>query len=321
MSTLPPSSTPPPATPDGEPGETRCGFITLVGRPNVGKSTLLNRMLGQKIAITSARPQTTRNRIPGVLTRDDAQIVFIDTPGIHRAGRALNRFMNEVATSAIGDTDAVALIVEAGLSADGDVGVSEVAKEIIAETAQANKPAYLIINKIDRLQREQLLPVIDAWQSEHAFTEIIPVSALKGHNVDHLVDVFARALPAGPHMYPPDALTDLPERFIAAEIIREKIFRTLKQEVPYSVAVTIESWRDLLQQSRCDINAIIHVERDSQKGIVIGKGGSMIKHIGTQARKELERLLDTQVNLSLFVRVDAGWTRSVSSLRKMGYEK
>jgi GTP-binding protein Era len=330
LSTTPPESPTPASTPPGRPiapstsaetGPTRCGFITLVGRPNVGKSTLLNRMLGQKIAITSARPQTTRNRIPGVLTRDDSQMVFIDTPGIHRAGRALNRFMNDVATSAIGDTDAVALIVEAGLSADGDVGVSEVAREIIAETAKANKPAYLVINKIDRLQREQLLPVIDAWRTEHDFTEIIPVSALKGQNVDHLVDVFAKSLPNGPHMYPADALTDLPERFIAAEIIREKIFRTLKQEVPYSVAVTIESWRDLLQQSRCDINAIIHVERDSQKGIVIGKGGQMIKHIGIQARSELERLLDTQVNLSLFVRVDEGWTRSASSLRKMGYER
>lgn len=302
-----------------EPGDTRCGFITLVGRPNVGKSTLLNRMLGQKIAITSSRPQTTRNRIPGVLTRDDAQLVFIDTPGIHRAGRALNRFMNDVATNAIGDTDAVALIVEAGLSTDGDVGVSEVAKEIIAETARANKPAYLVINKIDRLKREQLLPIIDAWRVEHDFTDIIPVSALKGDNVDHLVDLFARSVPAGPHMYPPDALTDLPERFIAAEIIREKVFRSLAQEVPYSVAVTVESWSDMHEQSRCDINAIIHVERDSQKGIVIGRGGSMIKQIGTQARQELERLLDTQVNLKLFVRVDAGWTRSASSLRKMGY--
>jgi GTP-binding protein Era len=300
---------------------TRCGFITLVGRPNVGKSTLLNRMLGQKIAITSSRPQTTRNRIPGVLTRNDAQLIFIDTPGIHRAGRALNRFMNEVAQSAIFDTDAVALIIEAGVSTDGNVGVSEVAREIIAQTKAANKPAYLIINKIDRMPREQLLPVIDTWQREHAFTEIVPVSALKGHNVDRLVDLFASAVPEGPPLYPADALTDLPERFIAAEIIREKVFRSLSQEVPYSVAVTIESWRDLHTQARCDINAIIHVERDSQKGIVIGKGGRMIKQIGTQARQELERLLDVQVNLSLFVRVDAGWTRSAASLRKMGYEQ
>lgn len=300
---------------------TRCGFITLVGRPNVGKSTLLNRMLGQKIAITSSRPQTTRNRIPGVLTRDDAQLIFIDTPGIHRAGRALNRFMNEVAQGAIGDTDAVALIVEAGVSGDGSVGVSEVAREIIAQTKQAGKPAYLVLNKIDRLQREQLLPIIDTWRQEHDFTEIVPVSALKGQNVDRLVDLFAGAVPEGPMLYPADALTDLPERFIAAEIVREKVFRSLSQEVPYSVAVTIESWRDLHRQARCDINAIIHVERDSQKGIVIGKGGRMIKQIGTQARQELERLLDVQVNLSLFVRVDAGWTRSDASLRKMGYEK
>lgn len=306
---------------DTSPPPGRCGFITLVGRPNVGKSTLLNRMLGQKIAITSSRPQTTRNRIPGVLTRDDAQIIFIDTPGIHRAGRALNQFMNEVAQSAIFDTDAVALLIEAGVAPDGSVGISDVARDIVEKTKAAGKPAFLIVNKIDRIQRDQLLPIIDAWRQLHDFTEIVPISATKGDNVDRLVDLFAAAVPEGPPLYPADALTDLPERFLAAEIVREKLFRALSQEVPYSIAVTIESWRDLHRQGRVDIQAIIHVERDSQKGIVIGKGGRMIKQIGVQARKALEQLLDCQVNLALFVRVDAGWTRSVASLRKMGYEQ
>ncbi len=298
----------------------RSGFVTLVGRPNVGKSTLLNRLLGQKVAITSHRPQTTRNRIPGVVTRPGAQIVFVDTPGIHKARRALNQHMVDVATGALWDTDAVALLVEAGVGPELQVGVAETVNDLLGHLRGLDKPVYLVINKIDRLPRPQLLPIIDAYQQLFDFAEILPVSALKGEGVAHLLDVLAAALPEGPALYPEDALTDLTERFIAAELVREKLFRQLGQEVPYSVAVTIEAWRDLSSSGRVEIDAIIHVERDSQKGIVIGKGGQMLKQIGVAARKDLERLLDAQVHLSLFVRVEKAWTRTPGSLRKLGYE-
>lgn len=299
----------------------RCGFVTLVGRPNVGKSTLLNRMLGQKVAITSSRPQTTRNRIPGVLTRDDAQIVFIDTPGIHHARRALNTYMVEVAQGALFDTDALALLVEAGIGPDFEVGVGRITEEILGQLTDFAKPVFLVVNKADRVHRDHLLPIIERYAELYDFAGIVPVSALNGDGVDHLVDAFAAVVPEGPALYPADALTDLPERFIAAETVREKLFRSLTKELPYSIAVTIEQWRDRTEGAGCvDIEAVIHVERDSQKGIVIGKGGSMLKKVGTQARQDLERLLGTKVNLKLFVRVERSWTRAPGSLRKLGYE-
>ena len=290
----------------------------------MGKSTLLNRVLGEKLAITSQRPQTTRNRIPGVLTRPDAQVVFIDTPGIHEARRALNAYMVGVAQGAIGDTDAVALLVEAGVGPEMEVAVGRTTLEVLESLRGLAQPVFLVLNKIDRLPREHLLPVIDHYQGVFDFAGILPVSALKGDGVDHLVDVLAAAMPEGPHLYPDDALTDLPERFIAAEIIREKLFRQLDREVPYSIAVTIESWRDRrahgTEGPEASIEAVVHVERDSQKGIVIGKGGSMLKKVGTQARQDLERLLGARVHLRLFVRVEKGWTRSPGGLRRLGYE-
>ncbi len=299
----------------------RCGFVTLVGRPNVGKSTLLNQMLGEKVAITSSRPQTTRNRIPGVLTRPAAQLVFIDTPGIHHARRALNSYMVEVAQGAIFDTDALALLVEAGVGPEFEVGVGRITEDILGQLTGFEKPVFLIVNKADRIQREHVLPIIERYSELYDFAAIVPISALRGDGVDALVDLFVDAMPEGPALYPPDALTDLPERFIAAEIVREKLFRSLKREVPYSIAVTIEQWRDRTMGDGCvDIEALIHVERDSQKGIVIGKGGSMLKRVGTQARQDLERLLGTKVNLRLFVRVERAWTRTPGSLRKLGYE-
>lgn len=297
----------------------RCGFVTLIGKPNVGKSTLLNGMLGEKIAITSARPQTTRNRIPGVVTREGAQLVFVDTPGVHRANRALNQYMVDVATEAMWETDVVALLVEAGIGKDFEVGISDIAKELLEKLAERSTPVVLVINKIDNLQHLELLPIIEAYRTLYDFAAIVPVSAKKGTNVDQLMDAFVALLPEGPALYPPDALTDLPERFIAAEIVREKLFRSLGQEVPYSIAVTIETWRDRLRDNLTEIQAIIHVERDSQKGIVIGKGGAMIKHIGISARKDLEGLLGTRVHLQLFVKVDAAWTRSTEQMRKFGY--
>lgn len=298
----------------------RSGYVTLIGRPNVGKSTLLNRMLGEKIAITSPRPQTTRNRIPGVLTRPDAQIVFIDTPGLHRADRALNQYMLDIARGAISDSDVLALIIEAGVGPDNQVEVGQATRALLDELKAFGKPVYLVINKIDQLDKRLALPVIDAYRQVYDFAEIVPISALQGLGVPELVDLFARALPEGPNLYPEDALTDLPERFIVAEIVREKAFRLLEKEVPYATAVTIERWRDRTDRGLVEIDAIIHVERDSQKGIVIGKGGAMIKQIGTRAREDIERLLGTQVNLKLFVRVEKGWTRSDHGLRKLGYE-
>ncbi len=298
----------------------KSGFVTLVGQPNVGKSTLLNRLLGQKLAITSNRPQTTRNRIPGVLTRPDAQVVLVDTPGLHDARRALNAFMVDVAHDALWETDAVALLVEAGIGKNGAVGVATIVRALLDKLAASGKPVFLVLNKIDRIETPQLLPIIDAWQSVFPFAGIVPISAAKGHNVDGLVDALVGALPEGPPLYPEDALTDLPERFIAAEMIREKAFRLLGEEVPYAIAVTIEDWQDRSMAGMIHIQALIHVERESQKSIVIGRGGKMIKKIGTQARLDLERMLGTRVDLRLFVRVEKGWTRSVKGMRKLGYE-
>jgi len=283
----------------------------------VGKSTLLNRMLGQKIAITSERPQTTRNRIPGVLTRPDAQLVFLDTPGVHRPHRALNQHMVEVATGSLGDADVVALLVEAGIGPDGTVGISDIVTEMLGMMGE--KPVILVLNKIDRRTRDQLLPIIDAWQKVHPFKEIVPVSALEGDNVERLLDVLVTYLPEGPALYPEDTLTELPERFFAAEIIREKVFRQLGQELPYSVAVSIETWTDRAQEGAIEIAAVIHVERESQKAIVIGKGGQQIKQLGTMARQDLERFFETRVHLSLFVRVDPDWTRSPGALKRLGF--
>ena len=300
-------------------GEHKCGFITLIGAPNVGKSTLLNQMIGEHLAITSRRPQTTRNRIPGVLTQDDAQLVFIDTPGLHHGKSALNRYMDQIAQDAMGNTDIIALMIEAGVGPELQVGVSTVARRVLDALGQSKCKVFLIINKIDRIAKEHLLPIIATYQDVYPFEQIIPVSALKGHGVERLIQAFTSYLPVGPALYPADLLTDLPERFFAAEMIREKLFRRLDQEVPYSTAVTIDSWRDQGERG-VFIDATIHVERDSQKGIVIGKGGSQLKTIGTQARTQLERLLNSRVHLKLFVRVEAKWTRSQKSMKKFGYQ-
>jgi GTP-binding protein Era len=298
----------------------RCGFVTLIGRPNVGKSTLLNRVLGEKLAAVSSRPQTTRNRIPGVLTLPDAQIVFVDTPGIHHAKSALNRYMVDVAEEAMRTNDAVALLIEAGVGPDMKVGISDVDRGILRQLADVSRPVFLVINKIDRIAKPTLLPIIDAWRQEFEFAHIIPLSALTGEGVDAFVDELVKVLPEGPPLYPADIITDLPERFIAAELIREKLFLELEKELPYSVAVTIDRWQERAHENLVVIEAVIHVERDSQKAIVIGRGGAMIKQVGQTARHDLERLLGTRVHLNLFVRVERGWTRTPDGLRKLGYE-
>ncbi|MBM4291440.1 MAG: GTPase Era [Deltaproteobacteria bacterium] len=321
-----PQDAPPPAPLSGEPlgeepaGPHRCGFITLLGAPNVGKSTLLNRLIGERIAITSARPQTTRNRIPGVLTRPNSQLILIDTPGLHDGKSALNRYMDIVAHEAVGDSDLIALIVEAGVGPDMQVGVSQITLRALETLRAHEKRVFLIINKIDRLPREHLLPIMDAYKDSYPFEQVVPISGLKGDGVEGLLRALSAALPEGPALYPEDHITDLPERFFAAEIVREKLFRRLDQEVPYSTAVTIDTWRDLGERGTT-IEATIHVERDSQKGIVIGKGGAQLKEIGTQARQHLERLLNTRVHLRLFVRVEPRWTRSERAMKKLGYEE
>lgn len=298
----------------------RCGFVALVGRPNVGKSTLLNALLGEKLAITSPRPQTTRNRIPGILTRADAQIIFIDTPGIHNAKGALHRYMNNVAREAFAQSDVVMLLAEAEVSAEGRVSISELDRQIVAELAQVGRPVLLVLNKIDRIEKPLVLPLIDAWRTLHEFREIVPISALRNDGVEYLVDTLVKHLPESGRLYAEDELTELPARFLAAELIRERLFHELDQELPYATAVTIESWRQRGSDGLTYIDAVIHVERDSQKGIVIGKGGAMLKTIGTEARKGIESMLGGPVHLKLFVRVEARWTDTDVALRKLGYE-
>ncbi|RME32723.1 MAG: GTPase Era [Deltaproteobacteria bacterium] len=292
----------------------RSGFAALVGRPNVGKSTLLNRILGQKIAITSPKPQTTRNRILGICHQDSSQILFLDTPGIHsHRGNKLNRWMVEQAFAALEDVDVILLLVEA----DRPVELEERLRQGLG---RAGRPVVLVLNKIDRVTPADLLAVIDAWRKTADFAEIVPVSALTGDNVDRLVSVVTGYLPEGPPLYPDDMVTDLPERFLVAEMIREQVLRKLEQEIPYGVAVQVESFEEDEQRDLVVIHAVIHLERESHKRILVGKQGRMIRAIGADARKAIERLLGTRVFLHLFARVDRNWTRSDRLLREFGYD-
>jgi GTP-binding protein Era len=292
----------------------RSGFVSIIGRPNVGKSTLLNRILGDKIAITSDKPQTTRNRIQGICSKPDAQVVFIDTPGIHHARSSLNKYMVEAALASLKGVDAVLYIVEA------DSASAAREKPVLDALKDSEAPVFLVFNKIDLVKKETLLELTDSFAQLFPFREIVPVSALTGDGVDRLVDLVGMCLPEGPCYFPDDILTDLPERFIVAEIVREKVFRMTRDEVPYSVAVTVDSFREREDGSLISISATINVERDSQKGIIIGKRGDMLKKIGMQARKDIERLLDSKVFLELFVRVSRDWSESKKMLKEFGYE-
>jgi GTPase len=290
------------------------GFVSLIGRPNVGKSTLLNRILGEKIVITSSKPQTTRNRIKGIHNVPGAQIVFIDTPGIHRATSMLNRYMVDEALAAIREVDAIIFLVEADAPAGGDEAM------ILELLSEVKIPVILAINKIDLTPKEKLLESIGRYARLYPFREIIPVSALSGDGVELIVDNVRNCLPIGPVYFPDDILTDVPERFIVAEMIREKIFRLTRDEIPYSIAVEVESFKERPDGSLVSISAAINVERDSQKGIIIGRKGEMLKKIGTQARREIEQLLDTKVFLELFVRVRKDWSENPRLLKEFGYE-
>lgn len=291
----------------------RSGFVSIIGRPNVGKSTLLNRILGEKIVITSDKPQTTRNRIQGIHNVPGAQIVFIDTPGIHQARSRLNKYMVEVALSAIREVDLILFLVEANQKP------GEQEQEIIDVLAGATAPVFLVINKVDLTEKGRVLERIAAYKDRFPFREIVPVSAGTGDGVEHLVELVRKALPEGPVYFPDDILTDVPERFIAAEIIREKVFRMTCDEVPYATAVEVDSFKEREDGGLVSISATITVERDSQKGIIIGKKGAMLKKIGSSARNEIEKLLNTKVYLELFVRVRKDWSEDERMLKELGY--
>jgi len=293
----------------------KTGFATLIGRPNVGKSTLMNKIIGQKIAITSNKPQTTRNRIQTVLTDERGQIIFVDTPGIHKAKNKLGDYMVNAAEKTINEVDVVLWLVEPATF----IGAGE--KHIIEKLVRTKSPVILVINKIDTVKREDLLPVIEKYKSVVDFVEIVPISAEKGDNVDLLVELVFKYLPYGPMFYDEDTITDQPMRQIVAELIREKALQVLDEEIPHGIAVVIESMKDRSNGKMTDIEATIICERDSHKGIVIGKNGAMLKKIGTNARYEIEKMLGHQINLNLWVKVKKEWRDSDFLIKNFGYNK
>lgn len=296
--------------------ELKSGFATIIGRPNVGKSTLMNKIIGQKIAITSNKPQTTRNKIQTVYTdMEKGQIVFSDTPGIHKANNKLGEYMVEVAEHSLRDMDVVLFLVEP----TNYVGAGE--KHIIEVIKKSNIPAILVINKIDSVKKEDILSFIDTYRKEYEFDDIVPVSAKTGENVDELIDVIFKYLPYGPLFYDEDTITDQPEKQIVAEMIREKALHALNEEVPHGIAVTIDTMKKRKGQKVMDIEATIICERESHKGIIIGKGGEMLKKIGTNARYEIEKMLDMQANLKLWVKVKKNWRDNDVLMKNFGYDK
>lgn len=294
-----------------EPTSYRSGFVALIGRSNVGKSTLLNRLIGQKIAITSSRPQTTRNRILGILSRPDGQVLFLDTPGLHAARSRLNKLMVEQAREACREVDLILWLVEADRPVDDEPLVAQALQ-------QSGAPVVLVVNKCDLAGPPQLMPLLAAYGQLREFAAIVPVSALTGAGCERLVEVILGELPEGPRYYPDDQVTDLPERFIASELIRERLLAHTRDEVPYGAAVQIESFEEDPDRDLVVIRAVIHVEREMHKRIVVGKGGSMIRRIGQEARQAIEGLLGVRVFLELFVHVQPGWTGSDRALREFG---
>ncbi|MCI8835729.1 MAG: GTPase Era [Ruminococcus sp.] len=291
----------------------KSGFVTLIGRPNVGKSTLMNYLIGQKVAITSNKPQTTRNRIQTVLSRKEGQIVFVDTPGIHKAKNKLGEYMVHVAWRSLNEVDVVLWLVEPSTF----IGAGE--RHIIEQLKKVKTPVILVINKIDMVKREEVLLFIDAYQKEFDFAAIVPVSARSGENTEELVRVVMQMLPYGPQFYEEDVLTDQPERQIVAELIREKALHCLQDEIPHGIAVAIDQMK--MQKKMMHIDATIICERDSHKGIIIGKQGGMLKKIGSTARFEIEKMLKTRVNLKLWVKVQKNWRDSDYMMRNFGYRK
>lgn len=294
---------------------TKSGFVALIGRPNVGKSTLMNKLIGQKIAITSNKPQTTRNRIQTVYTDERGQVIFLDTPGIHKAKNKLGEYMVNVAEKTLSDVDVVLWLVEP----TNYVGAGE--KHIVSQLKNCKKPVILVINKVDTVKKEEILEFIATYRKEMEFAEIIPVSALKGTNTDDLLDTIFKYLTYGPLYYDEDTVTDQPMRQIVAELIREKALRCLSEEIPHGIAVTIEKMKERPDGLMWDIEATIVCERDSHKGIVIGKGGAMLKKIGSAARFEIERMMESQVNLKIWVKVRKEWRDSELLMKNYGYKE
>ena len=291
----------------------KSGFVTLIGRPNVGKSTLMNHLIGQKIAITSSKPQTTRNRIQTVYTDERGQIVFVDTPGIHKAKNRLGEYMVNVAEHTLSEVDVILWLVEPSTF----IGAGE--RHIAEQLNKAKQPVILVINKIDTLKNQQeILTFMDAYKDICPFAEIVPVSALKKRNVDELTKVIFQYLPYGPQFYDEDTVTDQPMRQIAAELVREKALRLLEEEIPHGIAVTVEKMSER-KNGIMDIEATIVCERDSHKGIIIGKGGSMLKRIGSAARRDIEEMMETKVNLQLWVKVRKQWRDNELLMKNYGY--
>jgi GTP-binding protein Era len=291
----------------------RCGYVAIVGRPNVGKSTLLNHLLGQKISITSRKPQTTRHQVLGILTEGDTQVLFVDTPGLHRdAGKAINRYMNRAASAAIRDVDLVLFVVDRTAWTDED--------ELVLERVRCSGlPCLLVVNKVDLLQdKSALLPHLESLAERGDFVEIVPLSALHRHNIDTLEALIRRFLPASEHFFPEEQVTDRSQRFLAAEIVREKIMRQLGDELPYAVAVEIEEFAE--ENGVLHIAALILVEREGQKRIVIGNRGARLRSIGSEARRDMETLFDARVMLRLWVKVRSGWSDDERALRSLGYD-
>ena len=294
----------------------KSGFVTIIGRPNVGKSTLMNHLIGQKIAITSKKPQTTRNRIQTVYTdMERGQIVFLDTPGIHQAKNKLGEYMVNVAERTLNEVDVVLWLVEPS----NFIGAGE--QHIIEQLKKVKTPVILIINKVDTVDKDKLIEYIDTYRKVYDFAEVIPASALRAHNLDTVIDMIFKYLPYGPQFYDEDTITDQPERAIVAEIVREKALHALDDEIPHGIAVYIDQMKMRKGQNFYDIDATIVCERDSHKGIIIGKGGSMLKKIGSNARFEIERFLDAKINLKLWVKVKKDWRDSDSMIKNFGYNK
>mgnify|MGYP002723513415 FL=1 len=292
--------------------EHKSGFVSIIGRPNVGKSTFMNRVIGHKIAIMSDKAQTTRNKIQGVMTREDAQIIFLDTPGIHKPKHKLGDYMTRVAKNTLSEIDAIMFMV----NVNEDIGRGD---EYIMEMLKNVKtPVFLVLNKIDLVHPDALMPKIEKYKTYMDFTEIVPISALEGLNVDHFIDVLKDYLPEGPKYYPDDQISDHPEQFVVGEIIREKILHLTSEEIPHAIGVNVDR---MIKESeeRVRIEATIFVERDSQKGIVIGKGGKKLKEVGKRARRDIEMLLGSKVYLELWVKVQKDWRNKVNFIRQMGY--
>lgn len=292
----------------------KSGFISIIGRPNVGKSTFLNRVIGQKIAIMSDKPQTTRNKVQGVLTTNDSQMIFIDTPGIHKPKHKLGDFMLKVSKNTLREVDVIMFMV----NAEQKLGKGD---EFILEMLAGNlTPVFLVINKIDAIHPDELIGIIDSYKERYNFAEIVPISALQGNNVENLLATLSKYLPEGPQYYPADQVTDHPERFIISELIREKVLHLTREEIPHSIAVVIDKIRrDEENEDKIHVAATIIVERDSQKGIVIGKRGALLKEVGTRARKDIEMLLGSKVYLELWVKVQKDWRNKSTHLRDFGF--